>query len=79
MMLRCIAAVVLGAGLLSGCVNPPPSVVYGYAPCASPAAFRPRVQPPPGAAPPPPERGASNQCVVPLQTYAYPASPSPSH
>jgi hypothetical protein len=72
MMLRCIAAVALGAGLLSGCANPPPSVVYGYAPCAPPAALRPPVQPPPGAAPPPPfETGASNQCVVPL--------PTPSH
>jgi hypothetical protein len=87
MMLRCIAAVALGAGLLSGCAyNPPPTVVYGYAPCAPPAAaetpppppptaFRPPVQPPPGAAPPPLESGASDQCVVPLPTYAYPVSP----
>lgn len=87
MMPRCIAAVALGAGLLAGCAyNPPPSVVYGYVPCAPPAAaetppaaFRSPVQPP-GAAPPPPlERGAGNQCVVPLPTYAYPASPSPGH
>jgi hypothetical protein len=83
MMLRCIAAVALGAGLLAGCAyNPPPGVVFAYAPCAGPAetppaAFRPAVQPPPGAAPPPPlERGARNQCVVPLTG---PASPSPSH
>jgi hypothetical protein len=88
MMLRRIAAVALGAGLLAGCAySAPPSVVYGYALCAPPAAgetppaaFRPPVQPPPGAAPPPPiESGANNQCVVPLPSYSYPASPSPSH
>jgi hypothetical protein len=87
MMLRCIAAVALGAGLLSGCADnqPPPTVVYGYAPCAPPAgaetpppppaAFRPPIQPPPGAAPPPLESGTSDQCVVPLPGYAYPVSP----
>ena len=80
MMLRRIAAVALGAGLLAGCAySAPPSVVYGYAPCAPQAAFRPRVQPPPGAAPPPIESGANNQCVVPLPSYSYPASPSPNH
>ncbi|HUC66482.1 MAG TPA: hypothetical protein VMA53_13680 [Stellaceae bacterium] len=80
MMLRCIAAVALGAGLLSGCANPPPTVVYGYAPCAPAAASRPRVQPPPGAAPPAPfERDNSNQCVVPLPPLGYPTAPSPSH
>lgn len=79
MMLRCIAAVALGAGLLAGCAYNPPGVVYGYAPCAPPAAFRSPVQPPPGAAPPPLESGASNQCVVPLPGDSYPASPSPSH
>jgi hypothetical protein len=88
MMLRCIAAVALGAVLLAGCAYnpPPPTVVYGYAPCAPPAvaeappaAFRPPAQPPPGAAPPPLESSASDQCVVPLPGYAYPASPSPSH
>jgi hypothetical protein len=87
MMHRCIAAVALGAGLLSGCAynSPPPTVVYGYAPCAAPAtaaetplpptALRPPVQPPPGASPPPLESGTSDQCVVPLPTQAYPVSP----
>ena len=81
MMLRCIAAVALGAGLLSGCAdNPPPTVVYGYAPCApappaSAGETRPPGQPPPGAAPPALQSGTGDQCVVPLPGYAYPVSP----